>query len=111
MPAGIERLYQLQTLPLFVVSKLYQNPDIGILKDLNLYGKLNITHLENVRTEEEAHAAGLMRKNNLESLGLYLGGFENVDKSFTKKQYEPVINLDAREVELAPGILWNHPVI
>ncbi|BFG41344.1 hypothetical protein CerSpe_276180 [Prunus speciosa] len=105
MPAGIERLYQLQTLPLFVVSKLYQNPDIGVLKDLNLHGKLNITHLENVRNEEEAHAAGLMRKKNLESLGLYWGGFENVDKSVTKKQYEPVFNLDAREEKLAAGIL------
>ncbi|PQP92017.1 putative disease resistance protein RGA1 [Prunus yedoensis var. nudiflora] len=77
MPSGMESLYQLQTLPLFVASEGNLRLPLG----LNLYGELNITRLENItcRLEKfilwgnstDAKSAKLHIKKNLESLGLY----------------------------------------
>ncbi|KAM1289538.1 hypothetical protein ACFX2I_016783 [Malus domestica] len=86
MPAGIERLHQLQTLPLYVASFIISGPleqlnpyrklNLSALELLNLYGKLNLTHLETVRNAVEATTAGLMMKKNLDSLGLYWGAYQ-----------------------------------
>ncbi|XP_050126796.1 putative disease resistance RPP13-like protein 1 [Malus sylvestris] len=98
MPAGIERLHQLQTLPLYVASfsrsdilktldqlNPFHNLNLSALEQLNLYGKLNLTHLETVWNAVEAKTARLMMKKNLDSLGLYWGAYQrrsqDVDKS------------------------------
>ncbi|XP_068313985.1 putative disease resistance protein RGA1 [Pyrus communis] len=73
MPAGIESLHQLQTLPLYVAGRGCR---LSELKQLNLYDKLNLTHLEEVRHAAEAKTAGLMTKKNLDSLGLYWGLYQ-----------------------------------
>ncbi|CAN6721441.1 unnamed protein product [Malus baccata var. baccata] len=73
MPAGIESLHQLQTLPLYVAGR---DNRLSELKQLNLYDKLNLTHLEKVRHAAEAKTAGLMMKKNLDSLGLYWGLYQ-----------------------------------
>ncbi|KAM1617977.1 hypothetical protein ACFX1Q_017671 [Malus domestica] len=81
MPAGIERLHQLQTLPLYVA----RDGHLSALEQLNLYGKLNLTHLKEVWNAVEAKTAGLMMKENLDSLGLYWETYQrssqDVDKS------------------------------
>ncbi|KAM2605012.1 hypothetical protein TB2_033863 [Malus domestica] len=84
MPLEIGKLRKLQTLPLFVVNRIPKA--LSTLEGLNLYGKLNITRLENARYAE---SAGLKLKENLESLGLYWGprsGFEDGQESFGKPE-------------------------
>ncbi|PQP92023.1 disease resistance protein RGA2-like [Prunus yedoensis var. nudiflora] len=125
MCIGIERLRQLQTLPLYVVSRESNAGRIlRALQHLNLYGKLNIIQLGRVRNASIAHYAGLKTKENLELLGLYWGlyqGFEGLDDSFMKlqkaqhkldisgsnigpKQHEP----DARVAEEILEVLQPH---
>ncbi|TQE02581.1 hypothetical protein C1H46_011815 [Malus baccata] len=85
MPLEIGKLRKLQTLPLFVVNRIPKA--LSTLEGLNLYGKLNITRLENARYGVDAESAGLKLKENLESLGLYWGprsGFEDGQESFGK---------------------------
>ncbi|KAB2634834.1 disease resistance protein RGA2-like [Pyrus ussuriensis x Pyrus communis] len=87
MPLEIGKLRKLQTLPLFVVNRIPMA--LGALKRLNLYGKLNVTRLENARYGADAESAGLKLKENLESLGLYWGpcsGFEDSQESFGKSE-------------------------
>ncbi|KAL6269912.1 hypothetical protein ACE6H2_026823 [Prunus campanulata] len=101
MPSGIERLHQLQSLPLFVGKKLRElevvrnlpdkdgvsyssdlnNHHLHMLRYLNLYGELNITHLENIKNFRPAR---LFMKGNLESLGLYWGLIPQLRDSFPK---------------------------
>ncbi|XP_062022988.1 putative disease resistance protein RGA1 isoform X1 [Rosa rugosa] len=92
MPKGIGELHQLETLPLYVIS---YNGEAHELGGLNLYGRLNLTHLENVTKAVEAKSAGLRMKENIESLGLYWRG-EDVDESIMvklpKAQQEAVIS-------------------
>ncbi|KAM2913960.1 hypothetical protein COP2_044545 [Malus domestica] len=63
----------LRTLPLYVAGR---DNRLSELKQLNLYDKLNLTHLEKVRHAAEAKTAGLMMKKNLDSLGLYWGLYQ-----------------------------------
>ncbi|PQP92020.1 putative disease resistance protein RGA1 [Prunus yedoensis var. nudiflora] len=100
MPSGIERLHQLQSLPLFVGKKLPElqamanllhkdahiecsgyNHHLHMLRYLNLYGELNITHLEDIKYFRPAR---LSMKENLESLGLYWGLIPQLRDSFPK---------------------------
>ncbi|KAM1773983.1 hypothetical protein ACFX12_043408 [Malus domestica] len=63
----------LRTLPLYVAGR---DNRLSELKQLNLYDKLNLTHLEKVRHAAEAKTAGLMMKKNLDSLGLFWGLYQ-----------------------------------
>ncbi|OAY39817.2 putative disease resistance protein RGA3 [Manihot esculenta] len=67
---------QLQTLPTIVVGGFL---DLIFLGQLNLHGELTIRHLENVLSSDDARSANLVRKDNLESLGLCWGN--NADES------------------------------
>ncbi|KAK9287230.1 hypothetical protein L1049_015643 [Liquidambar formosana] len=62
--------HPLHTLPLFIVGGLL---DLVLLGRLNLQGELKITQLENVRSADAAKKAKLVKKESLESLGLYWG--------------------------------------
>ncbi|KAL8255084.1 hypothetical protein R6Q59_033305 [Mikania micrantha] len=70
MPSGIEGLLQLQTLPLYIVSRV---SSLDVLGPLNLRGELKIKHLENVHKTEEAKEANIWKKGHLTSLGLCWG--------------------------------------
>ncbi|CAB4289926.1 unnamed protein product [Prunus armeniaca] len=83
MPSTIGLLVQLQTLPLFVVSKKARSIKLHCL---NLYGELNITGLENLK---DASSAKLHMKKNLESLGLYWGSILGFKDSFAKPPNAP----------------------
>ncbi|PRQ24170.1 putative P-loop containing nucleoside triphosphate hydrolase, leucine-rich repeat domain, L [Rosa chinensis] len=93
MPKGFGELHQLETLPLYVISYDGEAFELG---GLNLYGTLNLTHLENVTKAVEAKSAGLRMKENIESLGLHWKG-EDVDESIMikvpKAQQEAVISV------------------
>ncbi|KAF2320708.1 hypothetical protein GH714_030245 [Hevea brasiliensis] len=67
---------QLQTLPTIMVGGFL---DLMFLGQLNLHGELMIRHLENVLTLDDARNANLVRKDNLDSLGLCWGN--NDDES------------------------------
>lgn len=104
IPPSIKRLRQLQTLPLYLVHKNLRN--LGALEHLNLYGELNITHLGNVRNANEAQSSGLKMKENLESLGLYWGNFEDVrerNKSFKK------LAKSSASISKELGLIWHEP--
>ncbi|XP_022148515.1 disease resistance protein RGA2-like [Momordica charantia] len=68
MPAYFGKLTQLQTLSYFVVG--FENghkiSELGLLK--NLKGSLNLCFLEKVESKEEARAAKLVEKENLDEL-------------------------------------------
>ncbi|XP_062020951.1 putative disease resistance protein RGA1 [Rosa rugosa] len=81
MPFGIQRLLQLQLLPLCVVSR--NQRALTMLEHLNLYGELNITYLENTSSPDEAQSARLNMKENLESVGLHWGS-QPLDQSFPR---------------------------
>ncbi|PRQ57458.1 putative P-loop containing nucleoside triphosphate hydrolase, leucine-rich repeat domain, L [Rosa chinensis] len=102
----IKMLLQLQTLPLYFVRK---NPgNLGALENLNLYGELNITHLENIRNATGAQSSGLKMKENIESLGLYWGDFGDVhdrNKSILKKPAKSSAKWYCSEV----GMRWHEP--
>nr|XP_043622377.1 disease resistance protein RGA2-like [Erigeron canadensis] len=70
MPNGIEDLPQLQTLPMYIVSRLSH---LQVLGPLNLRRQLKIKHLENVRNTQEAKEANISKKTHLKSLGLCWG--------------------------------------
>lgn len=70
LPNGFDKLVQLQTLPLYIVSP---RATLGRLRSLNLRGELKIKHLENVRQAEEAKDANLRKKAHVHSLGLRWG--------------------------------------
>ncbi|BFG41342.1 hypothetical protein CerSpe_276160 [Prunus speciosa] len=100
MPSGMESLYQLQTLPLFVSRKLpkgskryvrstWNSGNLGLLGGLNLHGELNITHLENIEDATPADKGQLFMKENLESLGLYWGFIPGFKDSFAKPPNAP----------------------
>ncbi|BFG41335.1 hypothetical protein CerSpe_276090 [Prunus speciosa] len=80
MPRGIGRLVQLQTLPFFVASNIWNFGNLNLLTNLNLYGELNISRLENIEYATIAKSAGLAMKKNLESLGLYWGIIPEINK-------------------------------
>ncbi|KAL5541230.1 hypothetical protein UlMin_042703 [Ulmus minor] len=61
---------KLRMLPLCVIGG---NVDTWFLGRLNLRGSLKITQLENLHCEDDAKCAELMRKEDIESLGLYWG--------------------------------------
>ncbi|XP_021806406.1 putative disease resistance protein RGA1 [Prunus avium] len=100
MPSGMESLYQLQTLPLFVSGKLPKGSkryvrstwnfgNLGLLGGLNLHGELNITRLENTEDATPADKGQLFMKENLESLGLYWGLIPGFKDSFAKPPNAP----------------------
>ncbi|CAL8175686.1 unnamed protein product [Prunus armeniaca] len=116
MPPNIEFLRRLQTLPLFVVPKLGKIQ----LEGLNLYGELNIAHLENLCRELNiAHlespnfmasiqsqfffslmkSAELQKNENLESLGLYWGLIPQCRDSFPKlHNAEPEVGVSGSHI-------------
>lgn len=105
IPPPIIMWRQLQTLPLYLVHKNFG--DLCALQHLNLYGELNIAHLGNVRNAIGAQSSGLKMKENLESLGLYWGKFEDVcerNKSFKKLAKSP-----AKSISKELGLLWHEP--
>ncbi|KAH0642831.1 hypothetical protein KY289_033805 [Solanum tuberosum] len=69
MPPRIGSLTCLKTLDCFVVGekKGYQ---LGELGSLNLYGSIEITHLERVKNDKDAKKANLSAKANLHSLSM-----------------------------------------
>ncbi|XP_057991274.1 putative disease resistance protein RGA1 isoform X2 [Hevea brasiliensis] len=69
------RSNQLQTLPTIMVGGFL---DLMFLGQLNLHGELMIRHLENVLKSDDARNANLVRKDNLDSLGLCWGNNDNV---------------------------------
>ncbi|PIM97613.1 hypothetical protein CDL12_29917 [Handroanthus impetiginosus] len=77
MPDGIDKLVQLQTLPIYIVPIPLRNcvllEGITGLKGLNLRGELKIKHLERVHDVEEAKGLNLLDKEYLQSLGLCWG--------------------------------------
>ncbi|KAM5554738.1 putative disease resistance protein RGA1 [Rosa sericea] len=105
IPPGIKMLLQLQTLPLYFVHK--RVGDLGALENLNLYGELNITHLENVRNATGAQSSGLKMKENLESLGLHWGDFEDVNDR--KKSLKKLAKSPAKRFFLEAGVRWQEP--
>ncbi|GJR42067.1 putative disease resistance protein RGA1 [Tanacetum coccineum] len=70
MPNGIEELHHLQTLPMYIVSRL---SNLEVLGPLNLRGQLKLKHLENVTETKEAKDAEIWKKRHLKSLGLCWG--------------------------------------
>ncbi|XP_049361731.1 putative disease resistance protein RGA1 [Solanum verrucosum] len=69
MPPRIGSLTCLKTLGCFAVGRK-KSSQIGELRNLNLYGSIEITHLERVKNEMDAKEANLSAKENLHSLSM-----------------------------------------
>ncbi|XP_049388469.1 disease resistance protein RGA2-like [Solanum stenotomum] len=67
MPPRIASLTRLKTLGCFAVGRK-KSSQIGELQNLNLYGSIEITHLERVKNDMDAKEANLSAKENLHSL-------------------------------------------
>ncbi|KAM0039995.1 putative P-loop containing nucleoside triphosphate hydrolase, leucine-rich repeat domain superfamily [Helianthus debilis subsp. tardiflorus] len=101
MPNGIEELLQLQTLPMYIVSRLN---NLGVLGPLNLRGELKIKHLENVHTTEEAKEANIWKKRHLTSLGLCWGnGDSNLIMNPTSKGSLSWLHMGKKDAEPQPS--------
>ncbi|KAJ0452487.1 putative leucine-rich repeat domain superfamily [Helianthus annuus] len=101
MPNGIEELLQLQTLPMYIVSRLN---NLGVLGPLNLRGELKIKHLENVHTTEEAKEANIWKKRHLTSLGLCWGNADsNLIMNPTSKGSLSWLHMGKKDVEPQPS--------
>ncbi|KAL3330805.1 hypothetical protein AABB24_034565 [Solanum stoloniferum] len=69
MPPRIGSLTCLKTLDHFAVGRK-KSPQIGELRNLNLYGSISIMHLERVKNDMDAKEANLSAKENLHSLSM-----------------------------------------
>uniref|UniRef100_M1BFG5 NBS-LRR resistance protein n=1 Tax=Solanum tuberosum TaxID=4113 RepID=M1BFG5_SOLTU len=69
MPPRIASLTCLKTLDHFAVGRK-KSPQISELRNLNLYGSIEITHLERVKNDMDAKEANLSAKENLHSLSM-----------------------------------------
>ncbi|KAK6945892.1 NB-ARC [Dillenia turbinata] len=72
IPEQLGTFVHLQTLPIYIVERSFGR-SVTELRNLNLRGALTIKQLENIRSEEEANLANLMKKEHLETLGLCWG--------------------------------------
>ncbi|KAK4565207.1 hypothetical protein RGQ29_007031 [Quercus rubra] len=70
MPEGMGQLTCLQSLSFFIAGKK-NGYKVSELKGLNLWNKLTIKELDNVKNSEEAKSANLIGKQNLHSLRLF----------------------------------------
>ncbi|KAK6782835.1 hypothetical protein RDI58_020631 [Solanum bulbocastanum] len=70
MPPRIGSLTCLKTLSRFVVGIQKKSCQLGELRNLNLYGSIEITHLERVKNDMDAKEANLSAKENLHSLSM-----------------------------------------
>uniref|UniRef100_M1AJE3 Blight resistance protein SH10 n=1 Tax=Solanum tuberosum TaxID=4113 RepID=M1AJE3_SOLTU len=68
MPPRIGSLTCLKTLSGFAVGIQKKGYQLGKLRDVNLYGSIEIRHLERVKNDTEAKEANLSTKGNLHSL-------------------------------------------
>ncbi|XP_015085928.1 putative disease resistance protein RGA1 [Solanum pennellii] len=68
MPPRIGSLTCLKTLSRFAVGR--KSCQLGELRNLNLYGSIEITHLERVKNDRDAKEANLSAKENLHSLSM-----------------------------------------
>ncbi|XP_049376706.1 putative disease resistance protein RGA1 isoform X2 [Solanum stenotomum] len=75
MPPRIGSLTCLKTLGCFVVGRK-KSSQLGELRNLNLYGSIEITHLERVKNDMDAKEANLSAKENLHSLSMRWDGDE-----------------------------------
>ncbi|XP_015160486.1 disease resistance protein RGA2-like [Solanum tuberosum] len=69
MPPRIGSLTCLKTLGCFAVGRK-KSCQLGELRNLNLYGSIEITHLERVKNDMDAKEANLSAKENLHSLSM-----------------------------------------
>ncbi|XP_049388465.1 putative disease resistance protein RGA3 [Solanum stenotomum] len=69
MPPRIGSLTCLKTLGCFAVGRK-KSSQLGELRNLNLYGSIEITHLERVKNDMDAKEANLSAKENLHSLSM-----------------------------------------
>uniref|UniRef100_A0A3Q7HQQ6 Uncharacterized protein n=1 Tax=Solanum lycopersicum TaxID=4081 RepID=A0A3Q7HQQ6_SOLLC len=69
MPPRIGSLTCLKTLSRFAVGRRKSCP-LGELRNLNLYGSIEITHLERVKNDRDAKEANLSAEENLHSLSM-----------------------------------------
>ncbi|KAI7743838.1 hypothetical protein M8C21_026974 [Ambrosia artemisiifolia] len=101
MPKGIEELLQLQTLPMYIVSRLH---NLEVLGPLNLKGELKIKHLENVHRIEEAKEAKIWKKGHLTSLGLCWGNDDsNLIMNPTSKGSLSWLQMGKKDAEPRPS--------
>ncbi|KAH0649609.1 hypothetical protein KY285_034857 [Solanum tuberosum] len=116
MPPRIASLTCLRTLGCFAVGRK-KSSQIGELRNLNLYGSIEITHLERVKNDKDAKEANLSAKMNLHSLSMIWNGQHRYESEGDKvfEALKPHSNLTCLTIKGFRGIRlpdWmNHSVL